>query len=169
MAKKKINIILIAVVLGLWGTVGYRAINRQFTGNAMIPKKQTELGNATINQINKDTFKLEEINRDPFLNKQFQTAVTAPRVVVSHYRAVRRVTVPPTAPKSDPHLKWPTLSYHGYIGSKERNEDLVLLKIDSKFCKLKLNHPINGLVVKKRYKDSIEVSFNSETRMVRLK
>ncbi|QOG02184.1 hypothetical protein [Flavobacterium sp. MDT1-60] len=168
MAKKKINIILIVVVLALWGTVGYRALNRQFAGNEMILEKQSKLDNATINQINKDTFELEKINRDPFLNKQFQTAVAVPRTLISHYKAVKKI-VTPIVPKGDPNLQWPNLSYHGYIASKERNEDLVLLTIDSKLRKLKLNDPVNGLIVKKRYKDSIEVYFNSETRMIHLK
>jgi hypothetical protein len=168
MAKKKINILLIVVVLALWGTVGYRTLNRQFTGNEMIPELQNKQGNITINQINKDTFKLEKVSRDPFLNKQFQTAVTAPRRIVSNYRSVKKTSAPPVV-KTDPNLHWPMLAYCGYIGNKERNEELVLLKIDSKLFKLKLNDQVNGLVVKKRYKDSIEVFFNSQTRMVRLK
>ena len=114
MAKKKINIILIIIVLSLWGTVGYRALNRQFTDNEVILEKQSKLDNATINQINKDTFKLEKINRDPFLNKQFQTAVAVPRPVISHYKAVKK-TVIPIIPKGDQNLRWPSLSYHGYI------------------------------------------------------
>jgi hypothetical protein len=167
MAKKKINIILIIVVLALWGTVGYRALNRQLSGNEIILEKQDQLNNTTINQINKDTFELEKINRDPFLNKQFQTTVVS-KTVISHYKPVKKIVVP-IIPKGDPNLQWPSLSYHGYIASKERNEDMVLLTIDSKLRKLKLNNPVNGLIVKKRYKDSIEVYFNSETRMVRLK
>ena len=168
MAKKKINIILVIIVLSLWGTVGYRALNRHFTDNVVILEKQSKLDNATINQINKDTFELEKVNRDPFLNKQFQTSVATSKPVISHYKVVKK-TVTPSIPKGDPNLRWPTLSYHGYIASKERNEDLVLLTIDSKLRKLKLNDPVNGLMVKKRYKDSIEVSFNSETKMIRLK
>ena len=168
MAKKKINIILIIVVLSLWGTVGYRALNRHFADNGVILEKQNELDNATINQINKDTFELEKVNRDPFLNKQFQSPIARPKTIISYHKTVKKIVLP-TVPKGNPNLRWPTLSYHGYIGSKERNEDLVLLTIDSKLRKLKLNDPVNGLVVKKRYKDSIEVYFNAETRMVRLK
>jgi hypothetical protein len=168
MAKKKINIILIVVVLVLWGTVGYRSLNRQFLGNEVVLENQSQTDNTTINQINKDTFKLEKINRDPFLNKQFQTTVVAPRVAVSHYRPVRKLATP-IAPKTNSNLSWPVLKYYGYIASKERNEEVVLLKIDSKLCKLKLNASYNGIIVKKKHKDSIEVYFNSETRMIRLK
>lgn len=168
MAKKKINIILIIIVLALWGTVGYRALNHQFIDNELIFEKQNQNDNTTINQINKDTFELEKISRDPFLNKQFQIAVAPTKTIISYHKTVKKVVIS-NIPKRDPNLNWPTLSYHGYIGSKERNEDLVLLTIDSKLRKLKLNDPVNGLIVKKRYKDSIEVYFNAETRIVRLK
>ncbi|MFB3389831.1 hypothetical protein [Flavobacterium sp. LAR06] len=168
MDKKKINIILIIVVLALWGTVGYRALNRQFTNNKVILEKQNKLNNAAITQTDKDTFKLVKINRDPFLNKQFQTVIETQKAITSYHKVAKKVVVP-NVPKGDPNLLWPRLSYHGYIGSKERNEDLVLLTIDSKLSKLKLNYPVNGLVVKKRYKDSIEVFFNAETRMIRLR
>jgi len=165
MAKKKINIILILVVLVLWGTVGYRAINRQFTGNETILEKQNQLGNITLNQINKDTFELEKINRDPFLNKEYQSVVPVTKTYAIH-SPVKKTTVPVIA-KPQPNLSWPALKYYGYLKSKD--QELILLKIDSKLCKLKLNDPINGLIVKKKYKDSIEVFFNAQTKIIRLK
>lgn len=167
MAKKKLNIILIILVLALWGTVGYRALNRQFSGNETIPEQQKQ-GNISINQINKDTFKLEKINRDPFLNKQFQADVAAPVRIASSYIPAKKTVSPPVT-KANPDLHWPMLAYFGYINNKERSQELVLLKIDSKLFKLKLNDPVNGLIVKKRYKDSIEVFFNSQSRMIRIK
>lgn len=166
MTKKKINIILILVVLGLWGTVGYKALNRQFTGNEMILEKQNQTDNANINQINKDTFELEKINRDPFLNKQFQTAAAVPETVVSYYKPAIKAAAP-AVPKIDSNISWPVLSFYGYL--KTKDQELVLLKVDSKLCRLKLNDPINGLVVKKKYKDSIQVLFNAETKIIRIK
>lgn len=168
MTKKKINIVLILVVLALWGTVGYRALYRKFSNNEIIFEKQKKNDNATINQINKDTFELKKMNRDPFLNKQFHPAIVIPKMIISYNKTVKKVTIPHII-KGDPTLRWPSLSYYGYIGSKEKNEDLFLLKIDAKLYKLKLNNPVNGLIVKKRFKDSIEVYFNSETKIVRLK
>lgn len=69
MDKKRINIMLILTVLGLWGTVGYRVINRHFFANEVFLEKQNQTNNIAINQISKDTFELIEINRDPFLKK----------------------------------------------------------------------------------------------------
>ncbi|MFH6996020.1 hypothetical protein [Flavobacterium sp. FlaQc-48] len=168
MSKKKINIILILVVFGLWGTVGYKILNRQLTTDDTILQKQNQQSNVTINQINKDTFELKKINRDPFLNKEFQITSTAPGQTVFNYLPVKKKIIPAIS-KADSNLSWPVLNYYGYIASKERNEEVVLLKIDSKLCKLKLKTAFNGLIVKKRYKDSIEVFFNGETKIIQLR
>lgn len=165
MAKKKINIMLILVVLGLWGTVGYRFLYRQFSGDEITNVKQNQKYNVSIKQINKDTFELEKINRDPFLNKEFQTTDIAVSNKVIHHSPVKKAIVQP-AQKKQTNMSWPNLKYYGYLKSKDK--ELVLLKIDSKLYKLKLNEAQNGLVIKKKYKDSIEVSFNSETKMILL-
>ncbi|PXY43132.1 hypothetical protein [Flavobacterium hydrophilum] len=166
MAKKKINIILILVVLGLWGTAGYRALYRQFADSEVSNTIQDQKYNVSIKQINKDTFELEKINRDPFLNKEFQkTAIVAVSKKAISYNSVKKAIVQPVQ-KKQTNISWPALQYYGYLKSKDK--ELVLLKIDSKLYKLKLNEPQNGLTIKKKYKDSIEVSFNSETKMILL-
>jgi hypothetical protein len=166
MAKKKINIILILIVLGLWGTVGFRALNHRLSSDILLTEKLNQTRNITIDQINKDTFELEKINRDPFLDKKFQSAIISPKKQISHYSSIKKGSAPVII-KPNPDIHWPTLTYYGYLKSKD--QELVLLKIDSKLCKLKLNDPINGLIVKKKYKDSIEVCFNSQSKIIRLK
>ncbi|MNK39494.1 hypothetical protein D3C87_581040 [compost metagenome] len=167
MAKKKINIILIIVVLGLWGTVGFRTINRYFGNDAINLSSEVQNREISLKKINKDTFELKKIGRDPFLNKQF---IEKPAFVaaVSYHAPIRKAVKPlPTVPKPKFDTPWPQLQYYGYI--KSNNLELVLLKIDSKLHKLKLNDEVNGLIVKKKFKDSIEVVFNSQSKIIRLK
>jgi hypothetical protein len=165
MAKKKINIILIIAVLGLWGTVGFKTINRYFGDNTIITNAATQTKNVSFKRIDKDTFALEKINRDPFLNKQLQEQAT-PVKLASYHNPIKKA--PAIVPKKTiANVNWPTLKYFGYLKSKD--QELVLLKIDSKLHKLKLNDPVDGLVVKRKFKDSIEVSFNSESRIIHLR
>ncbi|MBF4485847.1 MULTISPECIES: hypothetical protein [unclassified Flavobacterium] len=165
MAKKKINIILIIVVLGLWGTVGFKTINGYFGQNTVIANTEIQTKNLSLKRIDKDTFALEKINRDPFLNKQFQQQAARVKLV-SYHNPVKKV--PAIVPKKPiTNLNWPTLKYFGYLKSKD--QELVLLKIDSKLHKLKLNDPVDGLVVRRKFKDSIEVSFNSQNRIIHLR
>ncbi|MFB9108534.1 hypothetical protein [Flavobacterium gyeonganense] len=165
MTKKKINIILILLVLGLWGTVGYRALYRQFSDSEVTNIIQDQKYNVSIKQINKDTFELEKINRDPFLNRNFQVIVV-PKKNTSEYSPKKQLQL--AAPqKKKAYIEWPQINYFGYIGSKEKGEDIILVMINSELCKLKLNTPLKGITIKKRYKDSIEVYFNSDKKMIK--
>ncbi|WP_343696892.1 hypothetical protein [Flavobacterium sp.] len=167
MAKKKINIILIIVVLGLWGTVGYRTVSRYFGTNNVTFNTEVQNKNISLKKVNKDTFELEKINRDPFLNKQFQETPSITQKAVVHHSVIKKAPLAVIPQKPNANISWPALKYFGYIKSKD--QEMVLLKIDSKLHKLKLNDQVNGLVVRKKYKDSIEVFFNSESRIIRLK
>lgn len=165
MAKKKINIILVIVVLGLWGTVGFRTINRYFGNDGINLNSEVQNREISLKKINKDTFELKKIGRDPFLNKQF---IEKPVAAVSYHVPIRKVAKPlPTVPKLNFDTAWPQLQYYGYL--KSNNLELMLLKIDSKLYKLKLNDEVDGLIIKKKFKDSIEVVFNSQSRIIRLK
>ncbi|MFD1602352.1 hypothetical protein ACFSJW_22025 [Flavobacterium artemisiae] len=166
MAKKKINIILILVVLGLWGTVGYRTINRYFGNSDIYLNAQAHSSEISLKKINKDTFELKEIRRDPFLNKQFNEKPVLTSTV-SYHAPVKKTVIPVPVPKIKYDIPWPQLQYFGYL--KSNNQELVLIKIDSKLHKLKLNDEANGLIVKKIYKDSIEVSFNSQNKIIHIK
>jgi len=166
MGKKKINIILIIVVLCLWGTVGFKTVNRYIGSDEGILNTKVQNREISLKKINKDTFKLEKVNRDPFLNRQYreETAVQTPIV---YHAAIKKTPKPAAVPKVKSTIPWPQLQYYGYL--KSNNQELVLLKIDSKLHKMKLNDEVNGLVVKKKFKDSIEVAFNSQSRIIRTK
>jgi len=165
MAKKKINILLIIVVLSLWGTIGYKTINRYFGNNDEITKSEVLNHYVSLNKINKDTFELKKLNRDPFLNRQFNE-VSVILTSVSYHSKVKKIVAVPQ-PKINYNISWPQLQYFGYI--KSNTQELVLLKIDSKLHKLKLNDEVNGLIIRKKYKDSIEVFFNSQSKVIHIK
>ena len=71
---------------------------------------------------------------------------------------------PKAAPKPTAGIPFPSVNYYGYIKSKDKKEELILLKVNNRLERVRLNSDINGLVIKKIYKDSVTVFFNSETR-----
>ncbi|WP_264554489.1 hypothetical protein [Flavobacterium sp. N1861] len=81
--KKTINIILILVVLSLWGTVGYKYINRFFGDDELDYTLSNAYNYDAISIIKKDTFALHPLTKDPFLNKVFSKPTTAPIIVRS--------------------------------------------------------------------------------------
>jgi hypothetical protein len=165
--KKKINIVLIVVVLGLWGTVCYRAVNQYFLSKKLGIKTMDVNKEFKSNQINKDTFRLENSIRDPFLDKQSQSSVLAIIMSSSKTSNIRHITAPII--KSKEYINWPAISYYGYIQSKANNEELILVKINEKMHKLKINEEVEGVTLKKVYKDSIEFIFNKEKKIIQKK
>ncbi len=161
--KKNINLILIFLVLVLWGTVAYKSVHRYFFSDT---NGKIEFANANkINfyHINKDTFNLKIINRDPFLNKESEVVKVIPpssnirkSIIISKPKIIKITEV----------VKWPTLSYYGYLKSKEKTEELILVKINNQLYKLRRNTTINGLVINKVYNDSIEVTFNKIKKII---
>jgi hypothetical protein len=166
MVKKKINIILIVVVLGLWGSVFYKTINRFFTSKELAVN--TTSGSATVkfNRINKDTFALENVARDPFLNKQVQEVVSRPqRQYVPNHSGGPVIKKAAPTPTMKHLIVWPAISYHGYI--KDSRGEMVILKIDSKMFRLRKNDLVDGLMIKKISSDSLEVDFNKEKKTIK--
>ncbi len=162
MSKKKINIALIIVVLGLWGTVAYKTVSQYFFPKELLAFNDSQ-ANTRLNfsQIKKNAFQLENIQRDPFLNKREEPL---PQNVVVRHVSPRIINKPVVVSK--PAVQWPAVHYYGYIKSKDKTEELILVKINNQLHKLRKNDQVDGLVIKKVYSDSIEVYFNKEKRII---
>lgn len=170
MTKKKINIALIILVLILWGIVIYRSINRYFpnTDNTQSDFISTDY-TSKIKTIKKDTFKLIPISRDPFLGKITNpisiedTKKIIPKkrnILINHNSQGAKTKI------VKPIIEWPKISYYGYIKSTQRAEELILIKIESKLFKTRKNEVLDGILIKRIYKDSIEVAFNKEKKFI---
>lgn len=166
-AKKKINIVLIIVVLGLWSTVAYKTVSQYFFSKELVANKTQLNDELNLNQINKDTFNLEKVARDPFLNRQNQTDSFVSKKYYSKKPNAKN-KINPIVFKPKVIINWPLISYHGYIRSKEKNEELILVKIDKRLYKLRKDDEIEGVTVKKVYNDSIELNFNKEKKIIQL-
>lgn len=155
--KKAINIVLIIVVLSLWGTVSYKYINRFFGSDELAYNLPNDYNYGTVSIIKKDTFLLEPLAKDPFLNKVFSKPKQPTQIVTTSPKIK-------TEPKPKEAILFPSVQYFGYIKSKDKKEELILVKINNRLERVRLNSTIDGLVIKKIYKDSVTVFFNNETR-----
>lgn len=164
MPKKRLNIILILIVLGLWGTVAYKSINRFFSSEQIVMANANSGQNFSFKRIEKDTFQLSKLNRDPFLDKSL-VGNTNPLPVkkVSYVKAINK---PKSIETPKPSPIWPQVSYYGYIKSHQKTEELILVKIDNKLLKVRKNQSIEGVIIKRIFNDSIEVGFNKEKKFV---
>lgn len=166
MMKKKINIILILVVLGLWGSVFYRTLNQYFFSKEIAISTTQTSGKLQLNQINKDTFALQTLSRDPFLNKQTQIVVSPPVKQTSNSTASSiKKADNATYTKPKQIIAWPSISYHGYI--KDSRGEMVIIKINQKMFRLRKDALVEGLIIKKISSDSLEVDFNKEKKTIK--
>jgi len=158
--KKQINIILILVVLGIWGTAGYRYVSQYFLQKQRV--SMTDRNEAIPLKIReKDTFALLPLQRDPFLNTTTASLETRPAKTFSPRKKMKTVVAPTT------HLPFPEVGYFGYIKSNQQQKELVLLKVDNKLVKLRTGESQAGLKVIKIFRDSVRVTFGQETRTFR--
>jgi Tfp pilus assembly protein PilP len=153
--KKKINIILIIAVAAVWGTVIYKYVNQYLAKQDLTATTHYASRSGEVKIWNKDTFNLQPLKRDPFLNISSQRAIPA----------VKRIFVSPAVKKPKKTISaapFPQLKYLGYI--KSNKAELVHLKVNDKLQKFRIGESVDGLMVLKIFKDSVKVSFNGEVR-----
>ena len=167
MSKKKINIVLIIVVLGLWGTVVYRSLNHYFLPNQDQNAVEQRGNSFNYQQIKKDTFELSPLHRDPFLSKQMAPAT--PIVYTKPSAPIVKKTAAVKAPPQPTVVYWPEINYYGYIKSSQKISELILIKINNKLYKTRKNDIVEGIKIKTVFKDSIEMQLNKEVKLIYLK
>ena len=130
--KKKLNIVLLVLVLCLWGTVIYRYLNQYFIKEQVLSQSNNSITVVENKILPKDTFELPKINRDPFHN-----------TTKGEIKPPLRKTIPRKVVKED-KLKavyknpFPKIQYYGYIKSNGKSQETILLSADGKFLKLNL-------------------------------
>ncbi|MFN3753691.1 MAG: hypothetical protein ACK4R1_06500 [Flavobacterium sp.] len=110
--------------------------------------------------IAKDTFTLGIITRDPFLNG----IRTEKKVYKSNYTGPKKSNIKALPKKIVPTTPFPLVKYYGFIKSTTDNKELILLSVNGKFSRVKLNEEKDGIKVTSLQKDSIKVSYNKEFR-----
>jgi hypothetical protein len=169
--KKRVNIILLLVVLSLWGTVAWRSLKNFIYQSATI-ENSTLYQSININKINKDTFELKKLNRDPFLQKSIVTI--APKVENSSYskpianskKGNLSGFYKPLAKKEEPS-NMPIIQYIGYIKSTQQKEEMVLLKINENLKRCVVGKKYDDILIKKVYKDSVQIVYFKKSIIVK--
>jgi hypothetical protein len=159
MTKKKINIVLFILVIGVWGAILYNVVNRYFIKDEIKINSENSISSSSIKLIRKDTFAMEVLNRDPFLDieyKEKKTIVKNSSYNNGNIKKVVKSTIPQIIPK---------IYYYGYI-TTESNQSTALLKIDNKKVKLVLNQEHDGVKLMKMYRDSVVIAFNKEHKVI---
>ncbi|WP_407556479.1 hypothetical protein [Winogradskyella sp. 4-2091] len=85
MKNKTKTYILIAIVIAVWGTIGYKILNGVSPNLAEITQDEFDVSFNPKTNIEIDTFSIENIERDPFLgilrNKKNKTSTKLARLI----------------------------------------------------------------------------------------
>lgn len=158
MKKKKLNSILIVIVLSIWGVLIHNVVKSYFFTASIIPVSQvTSIKNPTLYyETKKDSFQLVYLQRDPFLNMQEKkNAVTKKTIVTKKAKPIKRIV----------HTAWPAnIEYYGFIKGKKSKSRRALLRIDGVLHRLKQNEKVVDIRVKNIMKDSIILLKNNEQK-----
>lgn len=169
--KKKVNIILLLVVLTLWGTVAWRSL-KNFLYQPSEVENTTLYQSININKIEKDTFKFEKLNRDPFLQKSI--TIATPKIgyssntkpIANSKKGNLSNFYKPTTKKTEPS-NMPVIKYIGYIKSTQQKEEMVLLKINENSKRYVVGKKYDDILIKKVYKDSVQIFYMKKSIMIK--
>lgn len=157
--KKAIYILLPAVIL-IWGLVAYR-IYSSVSDEKNIPITQSNIF-AEKPAIVNDTFSIHNNYRDPFLDKTnlWQAQEIGNSNPVKQTEVVKEV-------KQAEVIRWPVILFSGLVKNQKSNKQIVLMTINGTSHLMKQGEQIAGISLTKVYKDSVEVTYEKEKKVIK--
>lgn len=162
MNKRVINSILISFTIIIWALVSYKVF-KYFNSDTQIPDTPNNIlisDSSSLFNFSKDTFDLKKVHRDPFLGKI--NSIREPNIDKVSQKQSKK-TKNNINPK---RYVWPVLHYYGYVKGVNSSSKLILIKIDNKLYKIRQGKQLDGIVLKKVYRDSIIVMMNKELKTI---
>ena len=164
--KKKINILLLIAVLGLWGSVLYRLVKNYMVANENSKLVEQRTASIPVTKLKKKSFEFKPLNRDPFLGRVYSS-----NTIEKKHKIVNKVVGEPKI-KSDVSnfdrvVSFPNIQYYGVIQSSQSNKEVILIKINGQLVRLSKNGESGGLKIKQVYKDSVVVTYSKQTRVIK--
>lgn len=152
MKNKNKTYILLAIVLGIWGTIGYQIFSKLNPGEEPIVAQNNNVSFTPKKDIKKDTFSINTSHRDPFLGTLYNKSKTATA-------SSSKKTVKDT-------LKWASIVYKGKISKQQSSNSIYILEINGTQQLLKVGKKYEGITLIKGSKKSIVVSFKGKRKSI---
>ncbi|SFZ93401.1 hypothetical protein SAMN05428642_103112 [Flaviramulus basaltis] len=148
MKNKTKTYILLTLVLGIWGVIGYRimsALNPTAPEMAKTnfdvsfnPKKNTAL----------DTFSIQTSERDPFLGTLYIKKKIASKPIKTET------------------VNWMPIIYHGTVSGQEGKNQIFVVSINSEQHLMKQGQTINDVTFIRGNKSQINLSYKGERKTI---
>lgn len=152
MKKKGKTYILLVVVLGIWGVIGYQVFAKLNPDDSPIVAANSDISFTPKQTIEKDTFSINSKHRDPFLGKPYQLKQTS--------NIKKRVLK-----KKDP-IVFPPITYKGVISKQQSSQNIYIIAIKGTQQLFKVGKTIHEVKLLKGNKKSITISFKGERKTI---
>ena len=154
--NKKALYVLVPLVLIIWGVIGYRIWVGMNSDNPdyFVEQVNTE---PVVEMLEPDTFSIIADYRDPFLGR-----IRSPKPKTGEIKK-RPIQV---KKKSEPPLRWPSITYGGMIKNQKTNKLVAMVKINGKDNLMAVGNIMAEVRLVKVYPDSIKVALGKVAKIV---
>lgn len=162
MKSKKFVYLLIGCVAIVWGMIIYRiyiGLNQDEENPVVINLPKT--GSIQVSDHTADSYVLDLAYRDPFSSTEIA-------FVPEEKKESNTGIVKPVMPPVKPMISWPTIAYTGYISNPVTHQKIAMLTINGKASMVNEGDVQQGIKLVKNMGDSIQLSFQKNTRFIRL-
>lgn len=157
MKDKRVLFVLIIAVVAIWGLIGYKLVVGDVDESIITAPRSMDKN--VVGELEVESYQLLNNYRDPF---QAQRINYGSRSNGVEKNSNQKVTV---QKKSEP-LAWPPITFGGLIKRKNSKEKVALLKVNSSDHLMRINEEIEGIKVLKIEKDSIQVIYKGEKKVI---
>ncbi len=161
MKNKKLQYILIPVVLVVWGLIIYRVLDftKQDTPDdpCIVSTLQPNKNNSSV----QDTFSLHANYCDPFLKNVRYTRPRYTKTNQSNKKTEKKKPESNIVLRRDiiENIRWPDIKYGGIVQNTQSGEKVGLMEIDKQEFLIRKNDSIQKVFIKDLYKDSVIVIY----------
>ncbi|WP_420571656.1 hypothetical protein [Kordia sp.] len=152
MKKKGKTYILLTVVLGIWGTIGYQIYSKLNTDDSPVIIADSSVSFTPKKTIAKDTFSIDTTHRDPFLGKPYHSKKSA---------RVKRVA----SVKKDSVI-FPQLRYKGVISKQRSAQNIYIIDVAGTQQLFRVGKTITDVKLIKGNKKSVTISFKGKRKTI---
>ena len=164
MKNKKLIYILLPLVIGIWITIIIKIFSFSNGSQNPINNNIINLQDTQVKQ-EVDTFIIIADYPDPFFRhgKNIKSNINP---IAQDIKKKQKIEGEREKVKS---VKWPQIDYGGLVNNNSKNQNIGFLKINNKDFLMKQGDTIEGIILEYIYKDSIQVNFKEDTRIIKKK
>lgn len=145
MNKKVKTYFLLTIVIGIWGTIGYKIYDAVNSSEEPITTSSTIVSFTPKENIEKDTFHINNDHYDPFLKKPYQKKQASSKT---------RKSIKP-----DKSIVFPTIVYRGAISKTKSTDNIYILEVNGRQQLFRVRKQIEDITLLKGTKKSVKISY----------